>query len=99
MTKLENVFNEPTKPQSSVIKKLLDVHTDCRNLDILLGTEFFDESHFEDLVSKVREKSKNGPYMAVQDQMQRLFTEDSGQNSKDKENSEPTEELNQVKQD
>ena len=81
-----------------MLKQLLDVYKDCRNLDTLLSTDFFDESHFEDLVGKVREKSKNGgTQQAVQDQMYRLFTEDSGQNSQDKENSEPAEELNQVK--
>ena len=45
-----------------------------------MNTSFFDESHFEDLLAKVRERSKStGTGMtqqAVQDQMQRLFSED-----------------------
>ena len=96
MTKLENVFNEPSNPNphTNVIKQLLDVYKDCRNLDSLLNTDFFDEVHFEDLVSKVQKKSKNsGTQQAVQDQMQRLFTEDSSENKK---TSESSDELNQI---
>ena len=96
MTNLENVFNEPSNPNphTNVIKQLLDVYKDCRNLDSLLNTDFFDEVHFEDLVSKVQKKSKNsGTQQAVQDQMQRLFTEDSSENKKTTESSD---ELNQI---
>ena len=77
MTKLENVFSEPSNPHSNVIKQLLDVYKDCRNLDALLNTDFFDEAKFEDLISKVQKRSKSsGTQQAVQDQMQRLFSEE-----------------------
>ena len=76
MTKLEDIFNDKTNNYTSaVIKQLLDVYKNCRFLDKLMNTDFFNESHFEDLLDKVRERSKSiSAHQAVQDQMQRLFS-------------------------
>ena len=76
MTKLEDIFNDKTNNYTSVvIKQLLDVYKNCRYLDKLMNTDFFNESHFEDLLDKVRERSKSiSAHQAVQDQMQRLFS-------------------------
>ena len=76
MTKLEDIFNDKTNNYTSVvIKQLLDVYKNCRYLDKLMNTDFFNESHFEDLLDKVRERSKSiNAHQAVQDQMQRLFS-------------------------
>ena len=51
MTKLEDIFNDKTSIYTSaVIKQLLDVYKNCRFLDKLMNTDFFDEKHFEDLL-------------------------------------------------
>lgn len=80
MTKLEDIFNDKTSIYTSaVIKQLLDVYKNCRFLDKLMNTDFFDEKHFEDLLEKVRERSKSiSTQQAVQDQVQRLFADANG---------------------
>lgn len=83
MTKLENIFNDGLKNGSSnsnlVIKQLLDVYKNCKCLDVFMNTHFFDESHFDDLLSRVKDRSLKGSSSTnqlVQDQMQRLFNEE-----------------------
>ena len=86
MTKLENIFNDKSGPGSNpganntshnsnlVAKQLLDVYKNCKCLDSFMNTTFFDESHFGDLLSKVKERSKlTMQQQAVKDHMERLF--------------------------
>lgn len=81
MTKLENIFNDGHGSSSNsnlVTKQLLDVYKNCKCLDIFMNTDFFDESHFENLLEKVRERSNKfsgSTNQLVQDHVQRLFTD------------------------
>ena len=96
MTKLETIFNDKCNSHTNlVIKQLLDVYKNCKCLDSFMNTSFFDESHFEDLLTKVRERSKStGTQQAVHDQMQRLFSEEAQEDPDGSRDS--TEELNLV---
>lgn len=102
MTKLENIFNDGLKNGSSnsnlVIKQLLDVYKNCKCLDVFMNTTFFDESHFEDLLSRVKDRSLKGSTSTnqlVQDQMQRLFNEEQDK-SQDQTLMDSSEELNAI---
>jgi len=84
MTKLENIFNDKSGSNSGsshnsnlVAKQLLDVYKNCKCLDSFMDTSFFDESHFGDLLSKVKDRSKlTIQQQAVKDHMERLFEVD-----------------------
>ena len=57
-------------------KGVLEVYKNCKSLDTFMGTSFFDESIFGDLLSKVKERSKlTVQQQAVKEHMERLFEE------------------------
>ena len=57
-------------------KGVLDVYKNCKSLDTFMGTSFFDESIFGDLLSKVKERSKlTVQQQAVKEHIERLFEE------------------------
>ena len=52
------------------------MYKNCKSLDTFMGTSFFDESIFGDLLSKVKERSKlTVQQQAVKEHMERLFEE------------------------
>jgi hypothetical protein len=56
-----------------------------------MGTSFFDESIFDDLLSKVKERSKlTVQQQAVKEHMERLFSEESNQVITEKSTDTPT---------
>ena len=55
----------------------MNVYKNCKCLDSFMDTSFFDESHFGDLLSKVKDRSKlTIQQQAVKDHMERLFEVD-----------------------
>lgn len=78
MARLEEMFIiNPTLQSQEVMKKLLLVYKKCRYLDRLMNTQFFHESNFMGLVEKVRKSGNQTTAERVQDQKNRLFTQDA----------------------
>ena len=78
MTPLEEIFEgNPTMQTTVIMKQLLDVYKDCRKLDKLMETSFFDEDNFDGLIEKLRDAVKY-PQMnhqqALKEQFTRLFS-------------------------
>lgn len=64
MTRLQELFTEnPTLQSGAAMKQLLDVYKNCKYLDRLMGTSFFQECHFEGLLEWVRHR---GNFLRVQ---------------------------------
>ena len=67
------------------------MYKNCKSLDTFMGTSFFDESIFGDLLSKVKERSKlTVQQQAVKEHMERLFSEESNQVITEKSTDTPT---------
>ena len=78
ITRLEELFEtNSTLPSATIEKQLLDLIKDCKKLDKLMGTKFFDDEHFEGLVEQVR-LSQKYPQMnhqrAIAEQVSRMFS-------------------------
>ena len=59
MTRLEEIFSENQSLQTTdVMRQLLDVYRDCRQLDRLMGTFYFDESNFLGLLDRIRDQDR-----------------------------------------
>ena len=78
MTRLEELLvQNPSLQTQSISKQLLEVYRDCRQLDKLMGTEFFHEREFSGLVDRVRDHDRiSSMETAIKDQMTRLFSSD-----------------------
>ena len=78
MARLEEIFGgNPTLQTAAIMKQLLDVYKDCRKLDKLMGTTFFEEENFEGLIEKLRGLMKYpqmGHQQALKNQVTRLFS-------------------------
>merc|ERR1719220_1232606 len=76
MTRLEEIFSENATLQTQeVMKQLLDVYRDCRQLDRLMGTFYFDESNFGGLLDRIRDQDRiSSMEAAVKDHVSRLFS-------------------------
>ncbi|XP_011313716.1 E2/E3 hybrid ubiquitin-protein ligase UBE2O [Fopius arisanus] len=79
MSRLEEIFTQnPSLQTTEVMRKLLEVYKDCRCMDKLMGTSFFHESNFQGLLERVRERGRANVAQKVADQVNRLFTHESG---------------------
>ena len=57
------------------MRQLLDVYRDCRQLDRLMGTFYFDESNFGGLLDRIRDQDRiSSMEAAVKDHVSRLFS-------------------------
>merc|ERR1719507_1933277 len=76
MTRLEEIFSENATLQTQeVMKQLLDVYKDCKQLDRLMGTFYFDESNFGGLLDRIRDQDRiSSMEAAVKDHVSRLFS-------------------------
>jgi len=76
MTRLEEIFGEnETLQTADVMRQLLDVYRDCRQLDRLMGTFYFDESNFGGLLDRIRDQDRiSSMEAAVKDHVSRLFS-------------------------
>ena len=86
MTRLEEIFSENQSLQTTdVMRQLLDVYKDCRQLDRLMGTFYFDESNFLGLLDRIRDQDRiSSMEAALKDHVTRLFSADSEAPSPDK---------------
>ncbi|XP_034940517.1 (E3-independent) E2 ubiquitin-conjugating enzyme UBE2O [Chelonus insularis] len=79
MSRLEEIFTQnPSLQTTEVMRKLLEVYKDCRYMDKLMGTSFFHESNFQGLLERVRERGRANVAQRMADQVNRLFTHQSG---------------------
>ena len=78
MTRLEEIFSENATLQTQeVMKQLLDVYKDCKQLDRLMGTFYFDESNFGGLLDRIRDQDRITSMEAgIKDHVTRLFSVD-----------------------
>ena len=78
MSRLEEIFSENATLQTQeVMKQLLDVYRDCKQLDRLMGTFFFDESNFGGLLDRIRDQDRISSMEAgIKDHLTRLFSVD-----------------------
>jgi ubiquitin-conjugating enzyme E2 O len=94
MSKLEERFNEsPKVPMSgNTMRQLLDVYKDCKYVDRLLNSKFFDEEHFEGLVEKVRIRSgkMGNAQQAMADHVSRMFPDDSSEKEEEEKKEDTT---------
>ena len=76
MTRLEEIFSENATLQTQeVMKQLLDVYKDCKQLDRLMGTFYFDESNFGGLLDRIRDQDRITSMEAgIKDHVTRLFS-------------------------
>merc|ERR550539_438106 len=81
MASLEEIFQGnptlQTLQTTAVMKRLLDVYKDCKRLDKLMETCFFEEENFEGLIEKIRDflkYPKTGHQQALHEQFTRLFS-------------------------
>merc|ERR1719220_2495870 len=78
MSRLEEIFSENATLQTQeVMKQLLDVYRDCKQLDRLMGTLYFDESNFGGLLDRIRDQDRISSMEAgIKDHLTRLFSVD-----------------------
>ena len=81
MTRLEEIFSENATLQTQeVMKQLLDVYKDCKQLDRLMGTFYFDESNFGGLLDRIRDQDRITSMEAgIKDHVTRLFSVDESE--------------------
>merc|ERR1719220_2637517 len=81
MSKLEEIFSENATLQTQeVMKQLLDVYRDCKQLDRLMGTFYFDESNFGGLLDRIRDQDRISSMEAgIKDHVTRLFSVDESE--------------------